>query len=648
MVSASAGLAARPLGIRWEAERRFIFAFEFGCGTFPMQMFVRYGAYEAPKPIARTCVDGFIHGAQRGEEHGFSGRLGRGLGTLACPGGDFLWQRRFGAASSVMNEERIWDVRRDDDFEQRPGELVDGYRLIREIGAGGFGRVWICRSEALDQLFAVKFVRIDGEGRGGRELAAVQAFKRAGVANPHLMAIEHVGTRARGVFYVMPLADGGPGSDPGHVDWQPLTLARMIRERREAATWFSSAEIREWVGALVRAAGALDAAGLVHRDIKPDNVLFLQGRVVLSDLSLLRGDAEIMTEIGPPGYRAPSWYAESGGRADMYGLAATLYTVLTGNAPDKIGRGAFQWPPQGRLGLCGFEQEAWKQLHDVVLRALEGRRSERYPTYAALLLAVVGSSKPKEGATRRRFSWWRVAIAGAVAVSAAGYYFWNGRVRDEEAIEVAQSPVEAPAQPSAGSSVHIPSSSSPLMVARHEAASLTAEETADYTALAVMVAMYFERGEYLNSLETVDLLLKTYPVANTNPAYSTFRASNLYHVGRKEEALAELRKGLAAKIDLVNLGRRMELWDQLGDLEGAESEITRVIERWRPITLHYMFRIKIRLTRGDYPGAEEDIAAAALLGDEAERKAWAATAPDAYAKEHPGYAAYLAAKRNAP
>ena len=78
------------------------------------------------------------------------------------------------------------DARMDD-----VGSVLDGYALIRKLGTGGFGEVWIARSKVLGQLCALKLIREIGAAQ--RELAAVQQFKQLGLRHAGLISIEHVG-----------------------------------------------------------------------------------------------------------------------------------------------------------------------------------------------------------------------------------------------------------------------------------------------------------------------------------------------------------------------------------------------------------------------------------------------------------------------
>ena len=278
-----------------------------------------------------------------------------------------------------------------------PGDAFDGYRLIRRIGSGGFGEVWLCRSDTIGDLKALKFVTADRPEMLEKELGSLIRYRQAAndLRSPHLMPIEHINRIADGLFYIMPLADGHGAANPEDPEWVPWTFERMVIERQGA--WFSSKEIAELMAPVLDGLQAISDAGLVHRDVKPTNILFLGGRPCLADISLLGEDSTSITRRGTPGYAAPSWYVESGGSPDMFGAATTLYTLLTGNPPDKLGRSKFWWPPQGEGSLSQAEHLEWKRLHAVVRRAVEEKRGERFLDFRAFGEAL---PPPCEGITR--------------------------------------------------------------------------------------------------------------------------------------------------------------------------------------------------------------------------------------------------------
>jgi serine/threonine protein kinase len=276
--------------------------------------------------------------------------------------------------------------------------ILDGYRLIRFLGRGGFGEVWLCRSEAMGDYRALKFIPTNDLDRLEKEYEALVHYRKAAaqLRSPNLVPIEHANRNEAGLYYVMPLADGCMVGDPSDPAWLPSSLATRIQERIDAPTWFSSREITALLVPIVQGLQTLSDSGLVHRDVKPENILFFNGQACLGDISLLGADASEITRRGTPGYATPSWYV--GGHPDMYGLAATLYALLTGNSPDRIGRAAFVWPPQGEASLSEAERVEWKRLHAVIRRASEEKIAERYRDFSAMARALTSEKQESDPA----------------------------------------------------------------------------------------------------------------------------------------------------------------------------------------------------------------------------------------------------------
>jgi len=300
--------------------------------------------------------------------------------------------------------------------------ILDGYRLIRFLGRGGFGEVWLCRSESMGDYRALKFIPITHADRLEKEYDALLHYRKAAsqLRSPHLVPIEHVNRNDAGLYYVMPLADGDAAADPSDPAWVPAGLMTRVHGRAEMPAWFSSREISSILLPILEGLQTLSDAGLVHRDVKPENILFFNGQPCLGDISLLGADASMITRRGTPGYATPSWYV--GGHPDMYGAAATLYTLLTGNLPDRMGRAAFLWPPQGEKALSESERAEWKRLHGVIRRATDEKVSERFVDFKAMAAGVSSELSPdRVGGNRQLLAGMTLLLV--VVVCVGGWWF---------------------------------------------------------------------------------------------------------------------------------------------------------------------------------------------------------------------------------
>jgi serine/threonine protein kinase len=507
-----------------------------------------------------------------------------------------------------------------------PGESFDGYSIIRLIGSGGFGSVWLCQSEALGDFRALKFIPATVSGHIDKEFDALCRYRSAAgqLRSPSIMPVEHVNRINDGLFYIMPLADGYGALDPMATEWVPLTMASVIEHRRTESTWYTSEEIKGYLTPILHALQLLSDAGLVHRDVKPENILFLNGTPCLGDISLLGEDSHNITRRGTPGYSAPSWFVESGGHPDMFGVATTLYFLLTANPPDKMGRAAFLWPPQGENSMDASQKAEWKRMHKIIRRAVDERPAERFSTFDAMAKAMDGKSDP--GSPLAPVGYGRRLVLAALAGLFLIGVIWTVQ---RYSPDVTKTPDASPA------AAQNSDPSNP--------GNLTDHELADYRSTASLAALYFDEKNYQAALDMLKQLNTKYPISDTFPHYSTLRARCFYELGRKEEAHEEMRRGLLGKrLDLGSFGQRMKLWDALGDLQGAEAEVSRIIEEFSPITLHYMARARLRIRRGDFDGAEQDILAASTLDDDPGREGLAATLRKDYSEEFPDYAQYLA------
>lgn len=229
--------------------------------------------------------------------------------------------------------------------------LLDGrYRLLQEIGRGGAGTVWKAELLPLGRLVAVKLLR-PGVGTHGNAVSRLmrEAMTVSKLGHEHIVQVNDVGTDEHGSPYIaMELLQGE-------------SLAQVVA-RRGRLPWSAVAEIATQ---LCDALSAAHAVGIVHRDVKPANVVAAKRedrswRCKLLDFGLCtagRGASALTAAgvlLGTPGYAAPEQVRGErvDGRADLYGLACVMVELLT-----------------GRPAFRGNSRQ------EVVAQQLEGRRA---------------------------------------------------------------------------------------------------------------------------------------------------------------------------------------------------------------------------------------------------------------------------------
>ncbi|MFD9356735.1 protein kinase [Streptomyces sp. NPDC060031] len=202
--------------------------------------------------------------------------------------------------------------------------LAGRYRLGGRIGAGGMGEVWRGRDLALARDVAVKLIAQPGDDKLAQRLRA-EARAAAALSDPHVVSVHDVGETtidSRTVVYlVMELVDGRPLATAGG----PAAVEDVVR----------------WAVQICEGLAAAHGAGVIHRDIKPGNVLLTRaGRIKICDFGIARqsGSQGLTTTgsvTGTPAYMSPEQARgeEIDARSDLYGLGCLLYELLTGAPP---------------------------------------------------------------------------------------------------------------------------------------------------------------------------------------------------------------------------------------------------------------------------------------------------------------------------
>jgi WD40 repeat protein len=334
-----------------------------------------------------------------------------------------------------------------------PPPQIPDHTLLRPIGRGAYGEVWLARN-VMGVLRAVKIIwrrDFDNQRPYDREFAGIQRYEPVSRSSTGLVHMLHVGRNdAEGYFfYVMELADGAePQNEDGGSrieDGRPITperpschplssildplsyTPRTLRSDLKRLERLSTVDCLRLALDVVGGLAELHRHGLVHRDVKPGNIIYVQGRAKLADIGLVSAGDEGRTFVGTEGYIPPEGPGTPG--ADLYALGVALYEASTGNPPEKFPDVPAQW-------LAEEAENGALEFHEIVLKACEGQRERRYPNAEAMQADVAllqsGQSLRRVRALERRYARLRLSgiVGTALLVCALGTaFFANYRAR---------------------------------------------------------------------------------------------------------------------------------------------------------------------------------------------------------------------------
>ncbi len=281
--------------------------------------------------------------------------------------------------------------------------------LLDVLGAGGMGFVYRAYDPVLDRAVAVKVLHDAGDPQLLRE-----AKSMARLSHPNIVAVHEVGQHEGATFVAMELVAGG-------------TLRTLCRSQPSID---ALVELMLQVG---RGLAAAHAAGLIHRDIKPDNILLTeQGQAKIGDFGLARTPAGLPTESlaigeaardttagGTPAYMAPEQFeGRTDARSDQFSLCVTFFEAFYGRRPfmedstTNLGSGS---RTEQRVEVPS-SREIPRWLSDVIERGLSVEPAARFPSIEAVVEAI---ERGRRGGRPRRVG---LAVGAVVAgLAAAGF-----------------------------------------------------------------------------------------------------------------------------------------------------------------------------------------------------------------------------------
>jgi serine/threonine-protein kinase len=287
--------------------------------------------------------------------------------------------------------------------------LRDRYVIERELGHGGMATVYLARDLKHNRLVAFKLLRPDLSAILGGERFIREIQLTAGLQHPHILPLLDSGSLGGFLFYVMPYVEG-----------------ESLRQRLEREGQLPVEDALTIAGDVGAALEYAHTQGVIHRDVKPENILLYRGEPMVADfgiaLAASSAGRERLTEtglsLGTPAYMSPEQASASprlDARSDQYSLACVLYEMLAGEPPytGPTAQAIIAKRMSEPVPHLSTMRAVPRNIELAVTRALAKSPADRFPSVAAMITAL------RAAEPRWRISPRMAALAGGAVVLAA-------------------------------------------------------------------------------------------------------------------------------------------------------------------------------------------------------------------------------------
>jgi tRNA A-37 threonylcarbamoyl transferase component Bud32/TolB-like protein/tetratricopeptide (TPR) repeat protein len=306
--------------------------------------------------------------------------------------------------------------------------IADRYAIEREIGRGGMATVYLAQDLRHHRPVAVKVLHPEIAGALGPERFLSEIRIAASLQHPHLLPLLDSGEADGFLYYVMPYIEG-----------------KSLRERLNREKQLPLEDAVQIAGEIARALDYAHRRNVLHRDVKPENILLQEGHAVVADFGIARaivtagGDTLTATgvTVGTPSYMSPEQAAgerQLDGRSDLYSLGCVLYEMLAGQPPfsgPTVESVLHQHLTADPAPVRQLRRSVPQALVETLARALAKTPADRFATAAQFAAALDAALQPPPLSLSRslRHRIGQVAAVAVVAALASGVFFIVTRSR---------------------------------------------------------------------------------------------------------------------------------------------------------------------------------------------------------------------------